>query len=104
MNTLPALKSLYIVFTGPELKGVPAGAWDDDLRCPHCTRLKKQFVCDFQPNTFYHDYVKSKKYVRPDIVAAFNCGLYRSTGFEGKDSWGETIPALVNVSTMIVAS
>lgn len=97
LNTLPALKSLYVTFTGPELTGVPAGVWDDDLRCPHCERNNKHFICDFQPNTFYHDFVKSKNYIRPDVVVAFNCGLYRQTGFQGSDSWAKTIPCLLKV-------
>lgn len=98
LNTLPALKSLYVTFTGPELTGVPSGTWDDDLRCPHCERNNKHFVCDFQPNTFYHDFVKSKNYIRPDVVVAFNCGLYRQTGFQGSDSWAKTLPCLLKVT------
>ena len=58
LNILPALRSLYIVFTGPELQNVPAGAWDEDMRCPHCLRNDKSFVIDFQPNTLYHEYVQ----------------------------------------------
>lgn len=97
LNTLPGLRSLYLTFTGPELSGMPPGTWDDDLRCPHCSTNKKQFVCDFQPNTLYHDYAKGKSYIRPDVVVAFNCGLYRETGFQGTDSWDSTIPYLLKV-------
>ncbi|KAI9557473.1 hypothetical protein GHT06_017301 [Daphnia sinensis] len=102
LNTLPALKSLYITFTGPELTGVPSGTWDDDLRCPHCERNNKHFICDFQPNTFYHDFVKSKNYIRPDVVVAFNCGLYRQTGFQGSDSWAKTIPCLLKEGVPLI--
>ena len=57
LNVIPGLRSLYISFSGPELTNVPAGTWDEDLRCPHCIHNSKQFVCHFQPDIFYHNYV-----------------------------------------------
>ena len=29
------------------------------------------------------------------MIVAFNCGLYRETGFDGTDSWAKTIPHLL---------
>jgi len=102
LNTLPGLQSLYVIFTGPELGNVPAGTWDEDMRCPHCIRNKKQFVCDFQPATLYHDYVNSSNYISPDVIVAFNCGLYRETGFQGSDSWGKTLPYLLKAGVPLI--
>jgi len=102
LNTLPDLQSLYIIFTGPELDNVPVGAWDEDIRCPHCIRNKKQFICDFQPGTLYHDYVNSSNYISPDVIVAFNCGLYRETGFKGSDSWAKTIPYLLKAGVPLI--
>ena len=40
----------------------------------------------------------SSSYIRPDVIVAFNCGLYRQTGFQGSDSWAKTLPCLLQVS------
>ena len=48
--------------------------------------LNNQFVNYFSSN-----------YISPDVIVAFNCGLYRETGFQGSDSWGKTLPYLLKV-------
>ena len=78
LNVLPNLRQLLVTFIGPELTNVPPGMWDEDLRCPHCVRLDKQFVCDFQPNTFYHDYVQG--YTLRVISTVLNLSVMAKNG------------------------
>lgn len=80
--------------------------------CRTCRQNCRAVKFDFQCGQLYHNYATSSAFVKPDLskslrtrnkdqhnnrsvflfpVCFFNPGLYRSTGFNGDDTWPETI-------------
>jgi len=97
LNVLPGLRKLHVVFIGPELEiaGSRPGVTEEDFTCEPCRGAGKRFTCEFQPNTYYHQYCRSPQFRPPGVICAFNAGIYRTTGHERRDSWLDTIPYLV---------
>ncbi|GLH05709.1 Uncharacterized protein GBIM_11277 [Gryllus bimaculatus] len=97
MHFLPQLKFLRVVFVGPELNVdiLPEQLLRSGKCCAKCSSTGRSVVYDFQPAMFYHDYVHSKEYCKPDLICAFNAGLYRSTGFDNSDTWPPSINAML---------
>ncbi|KAK2718309.1 hypothetical protein QYM36_005573 [Artemia franciscana] len=97
-HLLPNLKYLRIVFIGPDLVSspciIPTGVCNEDLRCPRCSSSGRNIEYDFQPDILYQDYVKTKHYIKPTVIIAFNCGLYRDTGHSERDTWAPCIEYL----------
>lgn len=79
INLLPKLKTLHLVFIGCELS-----IHDEKVH------VDGRLVFEYHARMTYADYCR-KCYIKPSIVCAFNCGLYRNTGFQGVDSWGPSI-------------
>ncbi|XP_014262423.1 uncharacterized protein LOC106674299 [Cimex lectularius] len=74
---LPNTKHLRLMFVGPEIGPLPQRTISHDGRILSITFHQ----------LLYHEF----KGERPDLVCAFNPGLYRTAGFDGKDTWSASI-------------
>ncbi|KAL0121593.1 hypothetical protein PUN28_006845 [Cardiocondyla obscurior] len=93
MHLLPNLKYLKLMFIGPELSlpTVPLDMLTAVKICSICKSSGRRINVSFHPGEFYHDFCRSKQFIKPQLVCLFNPGLYRETGFNGKDTWPDTI-------------
>lgn len=93
LHLLPNLKHLKLMFIGPELNlpTVPLNLLTTVKICSTCKSSDRRVNVSFHPRKFYHDFCCSKQFIEPHLICLFNPGLYRETGFEGKDTWPETI-------------
>ncbi|XP_020285391.1 uncharacterized protein LOC109855492 [Pseudomyrmex gracilis] len=94
LHLLPSLKHLRLMFVGPELRlppGVPLDLLTAVKLCSACKSSDRRVNVSFHPAQFYHEFCRSKQFVKPHLACLFNPGLYRVTGFEGRDTWPETI-------------
>lgn len=93
---------ILLVFIGPELFYNNSAQYES---CDECEVWGKKLRLDFQFNSFYHQYVQGPHYVKPDMICSFNPGIYRTTGFNKMDSWGETIEQILkqNVPVLVTA-
>ncbi|RLU15672.1 hypothetical protein DMN91_011427 [Ooceraea biroi] len=93
LHLLPTLKHLQLMFIGPELRlpTVPLDLLATVKICSACKLSGRRVNVSFHPGKFYHDFCRSKQFVKPHLVCLFNPGLYRETGFDGRDTWPETI-------------
>ncbi|XP_078049790.1 uncharacterized protein LOC144476566 [Augochlora pura] len=99
LHFLPNLKKLRLTLVGPELElpsGVPVRLLSQVKVCSECKAADRAVVVRFLPKTLYHEFSRVEVTAdgaaeKPDIICAFNPGLYRKTGFAGKDTWPETI-------------
>ena len=69
--------------------------------CRKCRQSCRGIRFDFQCKKFYHDYVNSSAYAKPDIIYFFNPGFHRP-GFREFDTWPRTIKATLNSFTPVV--
>lgn len=93
LHFIPSLKRLRLMFVGPELRlpAVPLSLLAAVKICSACKTSGRHVNVSFHPGKFYHDFCRSKQFIKPDLVCLFNPGLYRETGFESRDTWPETI-------------
>lgn len=93
LHLLPNLKHLRLMFVGPELSlpTVPLDLLTAVRICSTCKSSGRRVEVSFYPGKFYHDFCRTKQFVEPHLVCLFNPGLYRETGYDGKDTWPETI-------------
>ncbi|KAG7198278.1 hypothetical protein KM043_005681 [Ampulex compressa] len=93
LHFLPNLKTLTLRFVGPEmgLPSVPMRLLTKVKICSACKSSRRAINVTFHPGKFYHDVANRERLEKPDLVCLFNPGLYRETGFEGKDTWPRTI-------------
>ncbi|KAG5317686.1 MSS51 protein, partial [Pseudoatta argentina] len=93
LHLLPNLKHLKLMFVGPELSlpTVPLDLLTAVKICSSCKSFGRRVKISFHPKKLYHDFCRSKQFIEPHLVCLFNPGLYRETGFKGKDTWPETI-------------
>lgn len=90
MHCLPAVKTLKVIFVGPE------GKLNNPLcpieACPDCVSKGRVRMQGFYDTT-YHDYHASNDFIKPDFVAAFNTGMYD----EYTESWKESLRVLLSL-------
>lgn len=105
LHYLPRLNHLRIVFIGPELhiEMLPDQLLRSGKCCAKCASTNRSVTYDFESRTFYHSYKLSPKYCKPDLICAFNAGLYRSTGFDNQDTWPPSIEAMLGQPHVPVA-
>ncbi|XP_043600064.1 uncharacterized protein LOC122575315 isoform X5 [Bombus pyrosoma] len=89
-------KKLHLILIGPELqlpKDVPPRLLSMVPICKKCKSAGRAVIVTFKPEKLYHCLVRdpSQTLATPDLICLFNPGLYRTTGFAGKDTWLETI-------------
>lgn len=95
LHLIPSLNMLKIVFIGPELKTESKfSQMLGNKTCMKCNTAGRMVIYEFW-KTLYHKFVMSLDYQKPDLICAFNAGLYRLTDFEGKDTWSPTIKAML---------
>ena len=96
-HVLDETEILKIIFIGPEL--VLSNVLKNFLKlikmCDSCIKKNKKILYEFHEKKCYHEYVKSSQYTKPDIICAFNAGMYRITGFNGEDTWGLSIQEMI---------
>lgn len=96
LHLIPSLTMLKVVFIGPELKTESKfiRTLGKNKTCMKCNTTGRMVNYEFW-KTLYHKFVMSFDYQKPDLICAFNAGLYRLTDFEGKDTWSPTIKAML---------
>ncbi|XP_015608487.1 uncharacterized protein LOC107274178 [Cephus cinctus] len=107
MHLQPNLKSLHIVLTGPELyvPDVPLDLLGKVPLCSRCRKSSRKIKVSYVSRKLYHEYCRtSDDYVKPDLICLFNPGLYRLTGYNGTDTWPETIREACNSTAPIVVT
>lgn len=97
LHFLPSLEHLEVDFIGPELN--TAARPRPHRVCLQCREVKKS-VSFKQHRCVYHEAGVSK----PDLVCAFNPGLYRSTGYNGQDSWTPTVRAVLTTGCPLLTT
>ncbi|XP_046405639.1 titin homolog [Ischnura elegans] len=109
LNLLPQVEKVHLVFVGPELE--PTSLDDINDNGYQTQEIKtfnssKKLTAEFYYGQLYHDYVNASSFVKPDLICAFNCGIYRFTGYNNKDTWGPTIASMVkdtNIPILLTA-
>ena len=91
IHYLPKLKKLSLQFTGPELylPQAPPELLGKVKLCRSCKIENREIRVTFNSKKLYHEIVDFGD--KPDIICLFNPGLYRETGFDGTDTWPQTI-------------
>lgn len=95
LHCLPNVQRLLIVFIGPD-------AWKADATetceendagcCPTCTSRNRTRSISIYGLT-YHDYKASSKFTAPDLVVAFNTGMYE----EYTESWKTSLEEILDM-------
>jgi splicing suppressor protein 51 len=96
LHLIPSLSTLKVVFIGPELdtESEFIQMFGKNETCSKCNTDGRMIIFEFW-KTLYHKFVTSLDYKKPDLICAFNAGLYRLTDFDGKDTWSPTIKAML---------
>ncbi|PNF18148.1 hypothetical protein B7P43_G02627 [Cryptotermes secundus] len=95
LHLVPSLRTLKVVFVGPQLETESAYIQTIGKKtCKECNAAGRKVIYEFW-KTLYHDYLKCDEYHKPDLISAFNAGLYRLSDFEGKDTWSPSIEAML---------
>lgn len=102
LHLLPNLKIININFTGPELilPSVPIRFIENVKICRKCKLLKRKINVKFNAQKLYHHVDDAKA----DIVCLFNPGLYRNTGYDGNDTWPDTIKKFCCLKVPVVVT
>ncbi|KOC59359.1 hypothetical protein WH47_11545 [Habropoda laboriosa] len=111
LHFLPNLKRIRLTLVGPELQlpsGVPPELLSKVKVCSKCKSAGKEVIVSFRPETLYHHLfpdASQESAIQPvDLICVFNPGLYRNTGFGGRDTWPETIREFCIRSTPVVVT
>ena len=91
LHLLPSLRSLHCSFVGIELpkpEDVERVVFDC---CDTCTTSKRTRSMEMWKGA-YHDYIKTDKYVKPDLAVAFHSGH----SMDAIEEWAPTIKYLVD--------
>lgn len=85
-DLLPSsIKLVNLIFIGPEI---------GPFNTRTVTKAERRLEFKFH-QLLYHEYVNSNGInMKPNLIAALNPGLYRNEGFQGQDTWSETISAM----------
>ncbi|EPE36752.1 hypothetical protein GLAREA_08915 [Glarea lozoyensis ATCC 20868] len=96
LHLLPSLKTLKLVFAGPECKN--SGATPDDpvpemqaTCCPDCTKAGRKRVMALCSEV-YHSFASMPQWKRPDLAVLFHSGRSQ----DGVEGWKPTTEWLVN--------
>ncbi|XP_076676364.1 uncharacterized protein LOC143373227 [Andrena cerasifolii] len=111
LHFLPNLKRLRLLLVGPELRlpsNVPTRLLSKVKLCSGCKSAGRTVDVLFRPERLYHELVRDEpgpgRVAEPDLICLFNPGLYRKTGFAGKDTWLDTIREFARVSIPVVVT
>ncbi|XP_037033646.1 titin-like [Bradysia coprophila] len=106
LHLVPTLVECRVVFVGPELnaENLPLEILSRIRMCRTCRQNCRIVKFDFQCGMLYHDYANSSAFTKPDLVCFFNPGLYRTTGFNGLDTWPLTIKSAASMNCPILVT
>ncbi|KAL7734981.1 hypothetical protein ACLKA6_011246 [Drosophila palustris] len=105
LHILPAVRTLNVVFVGPELNAHKISVEQlAKIRCCRLCRKAQRTVQYYFENSLYHDYCSAPSFKSPDLVCFFNSGLYRATGYALEDTWPDTIQASLNLKCPVVVT
>ncbi|XP_060653805.1 uncharacterized protein LOC132789649 [Drosophila nasuta] len=105
LHILPAVKTLSVVFVGPELNSSKVSFEQlSKIKCCRLCRKAERTVEYYFENRLYHDYCALPSFKTPDLVCFFNAGLYRATGYALEDTWPDTIQAALNLKCPMVTT
>ncbi|KAH8405256.1 hypothetical protein KR222_000676, partial [Zaprionus bogoriensis] len=105
LHILPRLKTLRVVFVGPELNAHKISFEQlSKIRCCRLCRKAQRTVQYHFENRLYHDYCGTEGFLSPDLVCFFNPGLYRATGYAQQDTWPDTIRAALSLKCPVVVT
>ncbi|KAH8370432.1 hypothetical protein KR093_003449, partial [Drosophila rubida] len=105
LHILPAVKTLRVVFVGPELNSSKVSFEQlSKIKCCRLCRKAERTVEYYFENRLYHDYCVQSSFKSPDLVCFFNSGLYRATGYALEDTWPDTIQAALNLKCPMVVT
>lgn len=106
LHLVPTLVECRVVFVGPELnaENLPLEILSRIRMCRTCRQNCRIVKFDFQCGKLYHDYANSSAFAKPDLVCFFNPGLYRTTGFNGLDTWPLTIKSATSMNCPVVVT
>ncbi|XP_046683737.1 uncharacterized protein LOC124369723 [Homalodisca vitripennis] len=98
LHLIPNLEHLQVEFIGPELNAKTEN--EKYTVCKQCRIRNKSISFKFYNNLYHLCSGKSK----PDLVCVFNPGLYRSTGFNGADTWSPSITNMLAYSSPVLVT
>ncbi len=90
MHWLPSLIKLNVVFVGPEVN--MTYALHQIESCPDCRGRGRTRLQAFYEMA-YHDYFASDEFVNPDLVVAFNTGMFE----EYTESWKQSLEVMMTL-------
>lgn len=92
LHLVPGIKSLHVAAVGPSSWGVGPGSRVDLQCCPNCTSQgRSRSVTSYQG--LYHDFARSDRYSKPDLIVLFNSGWVDGT--DAESHWRPTIQLLL---------
>lgn len=91
LHLLPSLRELHCSFIGIELPRLESSKSIVFDCCETCTAAKRTRSLEMWKGV-YHDYIKTDKYVKPDLAVAFHTGHT----MEAIEEWAPTIKHLVD--------
>ncbi|XP_075217080.1 putative protein MSS51 homolog, mitochondrial [Lycorma delicatula] len=102
LHYFPDIKTINLIFIGPELNINKEESKTLKIieLCDKCKNQKRKICYQFFDKTLYHHYTQLTDYLKPDLICAFNPGLYRETGFGEEDTWPATIKAMFKIENI----
>lgn len=94
------LKSLTIVFIGPELSDLPS-APETGLEFPNPLLLGKKLRVESQALK-YEEYFKSEFFLQPDVIVGYNLHIHESKFGISDYSWEETVLTLKKIDAPFI--
>jgi len=88
MHLCPNLIKLTVYLIGPQTSQQQAPDALDN--CPTCQAMRK-VVLVASENLTYHEYMETERWIRPDIIVAFNTGMYD----EYTNLWKESLTRIL---------
>ncbi|XP_068202474.1 putative protein MSS51 homolog, mitochondrial [Palaemon carinicauda] len=106
LHRLPSLKKLNTLHIGPEAIPGTSDTFNNQhvfrdgkvALCKKCEKSGKDFKYEFF-NMYYHEYVTSEHYCKPDVIIAYNCGFHAFLGMS-KDTWPRSIRIMTSDPTV----
>lgn len=95
MHCLPAIQTLNVVFIGPDSFDFAEHGFTYISCCPSCQSKGKKRSISFYKGTYHEYYQDTKKYFKqPDLIVAFNTGMYE----EYTESWKQSLNVILDLN------
>lgn len=98
LHCLPSVKTLNIVFIGPEACSMFASKLDkyDAIGiecCPDCIGKDRKRTVAFYGKTYHDHFYDKESFTKPDFVVAFNTGMFE----EYTESWKKSLGVMLDL-------